>query len=145
MTTIEGRREAAQEPWWSWRAWWTHPADIRSVGEDPDYRFSLANERTLLAWIRTSLAMLAGGVAVIEVVPQLSIPGGRHVLGIPLVLLSIVTSLSAYRHWAQTERALRLKQPLPPSPLPRVLGLGVGVISFVALVLILIGTAKNPT
>ncbi len=31
-------------------------------GEEPDYRFSLANERTFLAWIRTALALLAGGV-----------------------------------------------------------------------------------
>lgn len=135
--------DQSTDPWWSWRSWWTHPADIRSVGEDPDYRFSLANERTLLAWIRTALAMLAGGVAVVEVVPRLSVPGGRQVLGVPLVLMSIVVSLSSYRHWARTERALRLGHPLPPSPLPRVLGLGVGLISIVALVLILVGTAKN--
>lgn len=87
--------------------------------------------------------MLAGGVAVVEVVPPLSIPGGRHVLGIPLVLLSIVISTSSYQHWARSERALRLGRPLPPSPLPRVLGLGVGLISLAALVLILIGTAKH--
>ena len=31
-------------------------------GDDPDYRFTLANERTFLAWIRTALALLAGGV-----------------------------------------------------------------------------------
>lgn len=144
VSTTQTRPPAPnQEPWWSWRSWWADPATIRSIGEDPDYRFSLANERTLLAWIRTSLAMLAGGVAVVEVVPKLSIPGGRHVLGVPLVLLSIIVSLSAYRHWAMTERALRLKQPLPPSPLPRVLGLGVGVISMIALVLILIGTSSG--
>lgn len=142
-TTQDKPSAPAQEPWWSWRSWWAGPASVRSVGEDPDARFSLANERTLLAWIRTSLAMLAGGVAVVEVVPKLAIPGGRHVLGIPLVLLSVVISLSAYRHWAQTERALRLRQPLPPSPLPRVLGLGVGVVSIAALVLVLIGTAGN--
>lgn len=33
------------------------------VGDEPDPRFSLANERTFLAWTRTSLAMLAGSVA----------------------------------------------------------------------------------
>jgi putative membrane protein len=26
---------------------------------EPDYRFTLANERTFLAWIRTALALLA--------------------------------------------------------------------------------------
>ena len=37
------------------------PAAVFSVGTDPDPRFSLANERTYLAWIRTSLALLAAG------------------------------------------------------------------------------------
>ena len=31
-------------------------------GEEPDYRFTLANERTFLAWLRTALALIAGGV-----------------------------------------------------------------------------------
>jgi putative membrane protein len=35
---------------------------ISRVGEAPDYRFSLANERTFLAWIRTALGFLAAGV-----------------------------------------------------------------------------------
>jgi putative membrane protein len=125
-----------------WRSWWTHPAKIREVGEEPDYRFSLANERTFLAWIRTSLAMLAGGVAVVQIVPNFSITGGRHILGVPLVLLSIVVSVSSYRHWAQSEQALRLGHPLPPSPLPRVLGVGVGLISIAALVFVAFGTGK---
>lgn len=138
-------RPAAEvdDRWWSWRTWWTSPSAIRSIGTEPDYRFSLANERTLLAWIRTSLAMLAGGVAVVEIVPQLAVPGDRHMLGVPLVLLSIIVSLSAYRHWALTERALRLKQPLPSSPLPRLLGIGVSAISILALVLVIAGSAKE--
>jgi putative membrane protein len=48
---------------------------------EPDYRFTLANERTFLAWIRTALALIAGGVAVVQLVPALSIPGVRHGLG----------------------------------------------------------------
>src|ERR1043165_2701247 len=38
-------------------------------GQDPDYRFTLANERTFLAWIRTSLALLAAAVALVQLVP----------------------------------------------------------------------------
>ena len=45
------------------------PDDPRSVGEEPDYRFTLANERTFLAWIRTALALIAGGVALVQLVP----------------------------------------------------------------------------
>jgi len=53
---------------------------------EPDYRFTLANERTFLAWIRTALALIAGGVAVVQLVPALSIPGVRHGLGSVLTL-----------------------------------------------------------
>ena len=42
------------------------PEDPRRVGRDPDYRFTLANERTFLAWIRTALALSAGGLASIS-------------------------------------------------------------------------------
>ncbi|EDX36625.1 MULTISPECIES: YidH family protein [Shigella] len=39
---------------------------ISRLGEAPDYRFSLANERTFLAWIRTALGFLAAGGAPIK-------------------------------------------------------------------------------
>lgn len=125
----------------SWPGWWRPPKAIRSVGEDPDYRFTLANERTFLAWIRTSLALLAGGVAVIQLVPNFSVPGGRHALGFTLIILSIVVATGSYRHWAQSERALRLQRPLPPSLLPLVLGAGVAVVAVVALILVAVGAA----
>ena len=120
------------------RAVW-RPSAVADVGEDPDYRFTLANERTFLAWIRTALALLAGGVAVIKLVPSFSLAGGRHLLGIPLVLLSLVLSLSAYRHWALGERAMRLNRPLPRSLLPPLLAGALALITIVALVLVLAG------
>jgi putative membrane protein len=109
------------------------------VGQEPDYRFTLANERTFLAWIRTALALLAGGVAVIELVPSFSVAGGRHLLGIPLVVLSLLLSVSAYRHWLLGERAMRLNRPLPPSILPPVLAGALSLITIVALILVLSG------
>lgn len=136
--------DSSVEPAGSGPGWWSHPNELRKIGDEPDYRFSLANERTFLAWVRTALALLAGGVAVVQIVPAFSVPGGRHVLGIPLVLLSIVLSLSSYRHWAAAEHALRLGRPLPPSTLPRVLGAGVALVSLAALVMIIIGTFRPP-
>jgi len=35
------------------------------VGEEPDPRFTLADERAFLAWMRTSLALLAAGRAIV--------------------------------------------------------------------------------
>jgi putative membrane protein len=46
--------------------------------QEPDFRFTLANERTFLAWIRTALALIAGGVAVAQLVPAFEIPGTRR-------------------------------------------------------------------
>lgn len=126
---------------WPWHRWWHPPKAVRAVGQEPDYRFTLANERTFLAWIRTSLALLAGGVAVVQLVPNFAVPGGRHILGFALIALSIVVAVSSYRHWAETERALRLGRPLPSSVLPRTLGAGVAVVSLLAFVLILLGVA----
>lgn len=66
-------------------------------GTDPDYRFTLANERMLLAWVRTTLALLAGAVAVVRLVPDLGLPGARHVvdaaravIGVGVLVLLIV-------------------------------------------------------
>lgn len=119
------------------------PSAVTEVGEEPDYRFTLANERTFLAWVRTALALLAGGVAVIKLVPSFSLSGGRHLLGIPLVLLSLMLSLSAYRHWALGERAMRLNRPLPRSLLPPVLAGSLTLITIVALVLVLAGAGPR--
>jgi putative membrane protein len=105
------------------------PSALMKVGQEP----------TFLAWIRTALALLAGGVAVIKLVPSFSVAGGRHLLGIPLVVLSLLLSVSAYRHWVLGERAMRLNRPLPPSILPPVLAGALSVITIVALILVLSG------
>lgn len=118
---------------------WLPPVRLHRVGEDPDYRFTLANERTFLAWIRTSLALLAGGIAVIKLVPSFSVAWGRHLLGIPLVLISIGVSFWAYGHWFAAERAMRLRQTLPASWLPVMLGGAVGAIGVIALIVSSLG------
>jgi putative membrane protein len=58
-------------------------APLDQGGKALDYRFTLANERTFLAWVRTSLAMIAAGVAVVQFVPGLSVV--RHALGFLLI------------------------------------------------------------
>lgn len=111
---------------------------LREVGHDPDYRFSLANERTFLAWIRTSLALLAAGVAVVQLVPSFGLPGGRLALGLALVTLSLVLAGVSYRRWERTERAMRVGEPLPESLTPRVVAYGLSLVAALALALLVI-------
>jgi putative membrane protein len=111
----------------------------RGAGTDPDYRFSFANERTFLAWIRTALALVAGGLAVVQLLPDLSPAWGRQVLGSLLVLLGMAVAATSIIRWARNEDALRTNAPLPPSRLPVFMALAVVVIAVVAVALLLAG------
>ena len=111
---------------------------LSAVGKDPDYRFSLANERTFLAWIRTALALLAGGVAAVQLVPAFKFHGGRLILGVTLVVLSIMVAAGSYYRWTANERAMRLGQSLQPSLVPRLLAAGLTLIALVALLLVIV-------
>ncbi|GAB2445625.1 hypothetical protein GCM10027062_28020 [Nocardioides hungaricus] len=82
------------------------------MGDEPDPRFTLANERTFLAWVRTALAMLAGGVAL----HALGLPRTewvRGVLAVLLVLFGALLTVLALIRWARVERAMRTGGPLP--------------------------------
>lgn len=102
------------------------PHWVYDVGDEPDPRFSLANERTFLAWVRTALAMLAGGVAL----HTLGLPESqwlRTTLAIALVLFGALTTAFALVRWARVERAMRTQQPLPAFNLGIVMTLAVVV------------------
>lgn len=116
-------------------------APLGQVGVRPDYRFSFANERTFLAWIRTALALVAGGLAVTEVLPEFDLPGGRRLLGLPLIALGAVVALTSLRRWEDGERAMRLGDPLAHSPLQRVIAIGVGLAALISAVLVLVGSS----
>jgi putative membrane protein len=82
-------------------------------GEAPDYRFSLANERTFLAWIRTALGFLAAGVGLDQLAPEFATPLIRQVLALMLCLFSGGLAVYGYLRWLQNEKAMRLKEELP--------------------------------
>ncbi len=90
------------------------PQSVYRHGDEPDVRFTLANERTFLAWIRTALALLAGGVA-LEVLGLDLHPGQRLSAYLILEIAGAATPVLAWISWARTERALRLSEPLPAS------------------------------
>lgn len=111
---------------------------LRDVGKDPDYRFTLANERTFLAWVRTALALLAGGVAVVTVLPDFGPAGSRYVLGLLLMGFATLVAGASYFRWEKTERAMRHGQPLPPTSLTRLVASGVAVVAAVVVILVVI-------
>lgn len=88
------------------------PRWVYRAGAEPDARFSLANERTFLAWARTALALLAGGVAL----EALDLPVEerlRLAAAVLLVVLGVLTPVLAWLGWARAERAMRRGDPLP--------------------------------
>lgn len=85
----------------------------RREGKDPDYRFSLANERTFLAWIRTALALLAGGVVLEQFAIRLASPRVLVFIAISLALLSALLCGAAYWRWRGNEIAMRHNRGLP--------------------------------
>ncbi len=108
------------------------------VGSDPDYRFSLANERTFLAWIRTALGLLAGGVAVVAILQDVGHPAVQAAIGAVLILLAVLLPPMAYRRWSATERALRTGVSLPPPGLLRLVTGGLVVVAVLVAVLALL-------
>jgi putative membrane protein len=100
------------------------PASVYRSGEEPDPRFSLANERTFLAWIRTSLALLAAGVA-LEALELPIQPGFRIAASALFIVLGLLAALQSWLGWAATERSLRRGQALPGPTLGAVIALGV--------------------
>lgn len=101
---------------------------LREVGSDPDYRFTLANERTFLAWLRTGLALLAGAVALAGLLPDFGPRPARIALVVLLLVLSLVATAGAYVRWDRAERALREGRSLPFGLLPRLVVTGLVVV-----------------
>jgi putative membrane protein len=115
---------------------WFDPERVRRHGTTPDYRFSLANERTFLSWIRTGLALVAGGLVAAQFLPELPVPRLREALAVGLLVLGAAVSLRALNHWLRCERAIRLGQDLPQSRFPSVLALLVTLVAAVLLVVV---------
>ena len=117
---------------------WFAPERLREEGDTPDYRFSLANERTFLAWLRTALALIGGGFAVDQFLPDLRW-GWRIGLALALLAAGVLSSLRAVNHWVRCERAMRRGGDLPVSRFPTVLSLAVAVVALAMVVVVLFG------
>ena len=116
------------------------PHWVYDAGKEPDPRFTLANERTFLAWVRTALAMLAGAVAL----HQVGVPSSqllRTIVVVALVLLAGLICALSWLRWATVEKAMREQGPLPSFAL----GLWMTVAIVVVAVLLAVALALSPS
>jgi putative membrane protein len=119
------------------------PAAGAPAESEPDARFTLANQRTFLAWSRTALALVAAGLGVARLLPPFAgVPWGRKVIGVPLIVLGAVTAAEAYREWIKVQRALRRGDPVPRSNLPVILAATIGVIGALAAAVVLASVTR---
>jgi putative membrane protein len=117
-------------------------AESPQPGTEPDARFTFANERTFLAWNRTALALVAAGLAIVQLLPPFAgVPWGRHLIAVPLIVIGGVVSVMSYLEWRRDQRALRLGQPLPRSVLPRLLAGAISGLAVVAAMLVILSLA----
>jgi putative membrane protein len=119
------------------------PADGPPAESEPDPRFTLANERTFLAWNRTALALIAAGLAIVQLLPPFhGVPIGRELLGIPLIVLGAVVAVAAYWEMTRNQVALRRGQPLPRSVVPRLLAAVIASVAALAAAVVLLSASR---
>jgi putative membrane protein len=112
--------------------------DDPDVGRQLDYRMSFAAERTYLAYLRTALALLAAGVAVVGAFPQMGHEDLRRVMGMVLVVSGLVTAVGARSRWKRVEVAMRRGGPLPRSAIDSVAVVAVVLAGLLGLVFIVL-------
>jgi putative membrane protein len=110
---------------------------LREDGGEPDPRFTFANERTYLAWNRTGLALVGGGLAAGQLL-DFDSRVVRLLASLPPVLLGAAILALSYRRWEANERAMRLKQPLPHYGPPRTLAVLFALFSLLVAVLVIV-------
>ena len=110
----------------------------RKEGVSPDYRFSLANERTFLAWIRTAMALIAGAVGIDQLTPDLAPPLFRSIIAGFLSLCAAFLAFYAYRRWISNEKAMRLGTDMNYTKSLKIISIIVALFSFVVVALVVI-------
>ncbi|GIG55765.1 hypothetical protein Lfu02_01370 [Longispora fulva] len=111
---------------------WVTPGRLTRVGTTPDYRFTLANERTFLAWIRTALALVGGGIAAerTHLAPRW--------LVVALLVCGAVVACRALWRWMRCELAIRLGRELPAAHFHTIVAVTVAAAALTGLVLALV-------
>lgn len=105
----------------------------------PDYRFTLANERTYLAYVRTALALVAAGLAVAQFIRQPQIKALSLGLSVVLTVLGLAVAVLGFARWRAAEGAVHRDEPLPPLRIPVLVSVGLVVAGLAALVIVVLG------
>jgi putative membrane protein len=115
------------------------PESVYGRGDEPDPRFSLANERTALAWMRTALALVAAGIGIISISSLGVVPRWTALIGAASCLGGGLLAWRAVAGWARVERALRMREALPS---PRALSVLAGGVVVLACLMVLLSAAE---
>ena len=122
---------------------WRLGGAAQEEGTEPDPRFTFANERTFLAWSRTALALVVAGLGIVQLLPPFpGVPFGRHLVGVPLIVLGAVLAIVAYGEWVRNQRALRRGDPLPRSVMPWILAATIAGMAIVSAIVLLISALR---
>jgi putative membrane protein len=109
---------------------------VDMAGGDVDPRYSLANERTFLAWIRTSLGFLAVSAGLVAV--DLPWPAfAERGLAVLLAAAGAASAVIAWDRWKKVEAAILDERPAPPPRAHAVLAVVVAIVSVAVIVLVL--------
>jgi putative membrane protein len=115
----------------------------RQAGPEPDARFTFANERTFLAWSRTGLALIVAGLGIVQLLPPFpGVPWGRHLIGVPLIVLGAIVAVAGYVEWVRNQRALRRGEPVPRSFLPVILTVTITAVAVISAVVLLVSAVR---
>jgi putative membrane protein len=96
-----------------------------------DARFSLANERTFLAYQRTSVGLVGAGLAVVHL---LDTSWSSRILGILLVVSGAIAAVGGYVRFRGVDAAMNSGEPLPGYGPTHLLALSVFVCLLAAVV-----------
>jgi putative membrane protein len=108
------------------------------VAEQQDPRVALANERTLLSWIRLALALVGAGTT-IGTVADISPVWLHVVVAVVPVVLGLVAALLGYSRWQRVDDAVRSGLPLPVDRELRLVSVAVALIAVIAGVAAVVG------
>jgi putative membrane protein len=86
---------------------------------------------------------VVAGLGIVQLLPPFpGVPWGRSALGVPLIVLGAVVSVTTFWEWRRNQTALRLSEPIPQSVLPRILVVTITGVAALSAVVLLVSAAR---